>query len=119
MTPSGQTEIRERNFSILQNVQGGSGVHHSSYSVDTGFVPGMKWPGPELNHLHPYSAEDKNDCCYTSISPFQYAFIARTGTYSRFTTYHKVCGIDNNSQLLDEVRRQQYLCALTFIIIVL
>jgi len=37
----------------------------------TGFVPGMKWPGPELNHLHPSSAEVKNERSYTSIPPFQ------------------------------------------------
>lgn len=28
-------KVGERNFSLLQNVQGGSGAHHSSYSMDT------------------------------------------------------------------------------------
>ena len=79
-----------------------------------GFIPGLKWPGPELNDLHPFGVEVKNERSYTSIPPFQYSFIARTGTHSRFTTYQKFCVIGNNSQLLDEVRRQQYLCTLTF-----
>jgi hypothetical protein len=62
-------------FSILQIVQIGSGVHPTSYPMVTGgFSPGGKRPGREVDHSPPASAEVKIMWIYTSAPP--YAFMA-------------------------------------------
>ena len=47
------------------------------------FVPGVRWPGREVNHSPRSSAEGKNEWSWTS-TPL-YAFITRTGRYLFFT----------------------------------
>ena len=51
---------------LLQNVQTGSGVHPAVYSMGTGFFPGIKQLGRDVNHPPPSSAEAKNEWSYTS-----------------------------------------------------
>jgi hypothetical protein len=62
-------------FSLLQVVQTGSGVHPTSYPMGTGgSFPGVKRPGREADHSPPSSAEVKKMWIYTSTPP--YAFTA-------------------------------------------
>jgi hypothetical protein len=62
-------------FSLLQVVQTGSGVHPTSYTMGTGgsFL-GVKRPGSDAHHSPPTSAEVRNMWFYTSTPP--YAFMA-------------------------------------------
>jgi hypothetical protein len=47
-------------FSLLHSVQTSSGAHPASYPMGTGgSFPGVKSPGSEADHPHPYSAEVK------------------------------------------------------------
>lgn len=39
----------------------GSGAHITSYSVGTGFLLWVKWPGHKVNHSATFSAEVKNE----------------------------------------------------------
>jgi len=71
---AGQPGIRMllgvRDFSVLQNVQTGSGAHPASCSLGTGVLSwGLKWLGHYINHRPPSSANLKNEWSYTS-SPF-------------------------------------------------
>jgi hypothetical protein len=55
---------RARNFSLLHNIQPGSGAYPASYTVSTrGRVsfPGAKWIGHEADHSFSSSAEVKNE----------------------------------------------------------
>jgi hypothetical protein len=46
---------------LLHIAQTASGVHPTSYPMDTGgFLPGVKWPGREADQSPPASAEVKN-----------------------------------------------------------
>jgi hypothetical protein len=69
--------VGTRDISRLSNVQTGSGVHPSSYSI----VAGQR-PEVEVSHPSASSAEIKNEWSYTSSPP--YAFIMRTGTLPFF-----------------------------------
>jgi hypothetical protein len=62
--------VGARDF-FLQNVQTGSGAHPVHYSIGTGSPPpwGVKWPGGEVNHSSPSSAEVKNEWSYTPVPP--------------------------------------------------
>jgi hypothetical protein len=41
----------ERDFSLLHDVQTGSGTHPASYAMGTGAIsPGVKWPRREVYH---------------------------------------------------------------------
>jgi hypothetical protein len=62
-------------FSLLHVVQTGSGVHPTSYTMGTmSSFPGVKRPGPEVDHSPPTSAEVKKMWIYTSTPP--YVFMA-------------------------------------------
>ena len=55
-------------FSSRQNVHTASTAHQASYSVGTGVhFRGVKWPGREVNHSSPPSAEVKSEWSYASI----------------------------------------------------
>ena len=45
------------------------GVHPTSYSVGTGFFPGVKQPGHKINHSLPSSTKVKNMYSHTSTPP--------------------------------------------------
>jgi len=40
-------------------VQTGPEAHATSYTMGTGFFPGVKWPGRGVDHPPPFSAEVK------------------------------------------------------------
>jgi hypothetical protein len=66
---------RVKNFSLLQVVQTGSGVHPTSYPTGTGGSSlGVKRQRRESNHLPPASSEVKKMWIYTS-NP-SYSFMA-------------------------------------------
>jgi hypothetical protein len=44
---------------IFAPVQTGPGANPASYTMDTGFFPGVDRPGSGVNHPHPSSAEVK------------------------------------------------------------
>jgi hypothetical protein len=57
-----------RDFSLLHNVQTGSGTHQVTYPMGIGgFLLEVKLPRREADHSPPSSAEIKND---GAISPF-------------------------------------------------
>ena len=59
-------------YSVIQNIQTGSGAHTASYSLDTGVSPsppGVKRPGREAIHSPPPNAKVKNKWSYTSAPP--------------------------------------------------
>ena len=50
-----------REFPLVLNVQPISVALPASYSVSTGdSLPGVKWPGHEVDHLPPSSTKGKN-----------------------------------------------------------
>jgi hypothetical protein len=60
-------------FSLLHVVQTGSGVHPTSYSMDSGgSFPGVKAAGCESDHSPPASAEVKKMWIYTSTPPYAF-----------------------------------------------
>jgi hypothetical protein len=66
---------RIKKFSLLHIVQTGSGVHSTSYKMDTGgSFPGVKRQGLEADHSPPTSAEVKKMWIYTST--LLYVFMA-------------------------------------------
>jgi hypothetical protein len=68
---------RGKEFSLLQVIQTGSGVHQTSYPMGTGVLSlgrGVKRQGHEAEHSPPTSAEVKKMWIYASIPP--YAFMA-------------------------------------------
>jgi hypothetical protein len=70
---AGRSEVRipvgARDFSLLQNIQTGSGAQPASYVM----VPGVKRLGREVNHSPEFSAEVQNEWILL------YAFMAWTG----------------------------------------
>jgi hypothetical protein len=53
--------IGESDFSVLHNVQTGSGAHPASYTAGTGAVsPGIKRQGREADHSVPSRSKIKN-----------------------------------------------------------
>jgi hypothetical protein len=57
-----------RGCSLLYSVQTGSGAHPATYQMGTGcFSAGIKRSGREAHHLHPSSAEVKNDRAITPL----------------------------------------------------
>ena len=57
-------------FSLLQNIQTGSGAHPASYSMGSGVLTrGLKQPWREVNRPSPSSAEAKNGWRYNSLLP--------------------------------------------------
>jgi hypothetical protein len=55
----------------VHDVQTGSGVHPTSYPMDTGgSFPGLKQPGREADHSAPASAEVKKMWNYTYTPPY-------------------------------------------------
>jgi hypothetical protein len=59
-------------FSLHHRVQNGSGAHPASYPMGTrGSFPGVKRPGPEVDHSPPSSAEVQNAWSYTSTPPIR------------------------------------------------
>jgi hypothetical protein len=62
-------------FSLLQVVQTGSGVHPTSYPAGAGALSlGLRQPGREANHSPPANAEVKKMWIY--ITTPSYAFMA-------------------------------------------
>jgi hypothetical protein len=62
--------VRERDFSILQNIQTSSEVHPASYSMGTRVLSlGVKQLRHEVNQSLPFTAEVQNDLSYTSTPP--------------------------------------------------
>jgi hypothetical protein len=62
-------------FSLLHVVQIGSGIHPTSYPIDTyRSFPGGRAPESESDHSPPASAEVKEMWIYTSTPP--YVFMA-------------------------------------------
>jgi len=56
-----QSLVQARDFSLLQNVQNGSGSHPAFCSIDTGVLsPGTEQVGCAIYHSPPSSAEVKN-----------------------------------------------------------
>jgi len=51
-------------------VQIGSGTHPAPCTMGTGPFPGVKWPGCDINHTHPPSAEGKERLEPLSLLPF-------------------------------------------------
>jgi hypothetical protein len=65
----------DQEFSVLQIVQAGSGVHTTSYPMGNGALsPGIKRPEREADHSPPTSAEVRKMWIYISTPP--YTFIA-------------------------------------------
>jgi hypothetical protein len=84
-----------RDFSLLQNAENGCGAHPSFYSMGTGFFPGLKRPGSEVDQSPPYSAEVKNEWSYTSSPPISFHDVDREKLYvyelfSRFSFRNSV-----------------------------
>jgi hypothetical protein len=74
-TEGSDFETRQgQEFSLLYVVQTGSGVHPTSYPMDTGgyLYSGIKRPGREADHSPPTSAEIKKTSIYTSIPPYAF-----------------------------------------------
>jgi hypothetical protein len=68
-----ETRYGKEIFSLLQNVQNGSGAHPASCSVGAVVISlGIKRLGREVDHLFPSSDEVKNEWSYTSTSLPQY-----------------------------------------------
>jgi len=64
--PSAQTVAAARDFSLLQNVHTGCWTLPHSYSMGTRpLFQGVKWPGPESDHLPPTSVEVTHEWKYT------------------------------------------------------
>jgi hypothetical protein len=62
---------RVKQFPLLHIVQTGSGVHPTSYKMDTeGSFPGVKRQGREADHSPPTNAEFKKMWIYTSTPPY-------------------------------------------------
>jgi hypothetical protein len=81
--PRGRSWVPGQEFSLLQIVQTGSGVHLTSYKMGTGgSFPGVKRPESESDHSPPTSAEIKKKWIYTSTSPYVF-----TGTTLPFTLF--------------------------------
>jgi hypothetical protein len=59
----------ERDFSVLQNVQTGSGAHPTSCSLDTRVLSQGKELGCDVYYISPSSAKVNNDWCHTSTPP--------------------------------------------------
>ena len=55
-------------FSVLQNIQTGSGAHPASYSMGSGVLTrGLKQPEREVYYSSPSSAESKKEWRYNSL----------------------------------------------------
>jgi hypothetical protein len=64
---------KSQEFSLLQVVQTGSGVHPTSYPMVPGALsPGVKWQVREANHSPPTSAEVKEMWIYTITPPYTF-----------------------------------------------
>jgi hypothetical protein len=59
-------EGKDGNFFLCHRVQTDPGAHSASYLIRT---PGTKRPGPQADHLSPYSAKVKNAWRYSSTPP--------------------------------------------------
>jgi hypothetical protein len=44
------------------------GPHKLVFNGNRGSIPGVKWPGREVDHTSPLCVEVKNECLYTYIS---------------------------------------------------
>jgi hypothetical protein len=83
---------REIFFSLLNNVQTGSGVHPASYSMDieNPFL-GVKRSGREADHSSPATAEGENDWRrYTSCPSICLRGMRRESYLSPFATASRV-----------------------------
>jgi hypothetical protein len=70
---SGFESRQGQEFSLLNVVQTGSGVHPTSYTMSTGSsFPGVKRQGHEADHSPPTSAEVKKMWIYTSTPPYAF-----------------------------------------------
>jgi hypothetical protein len=66
------TDNIKMEFSLLQIVQTGSGVHPNSYPMGTGgSIPGVRRPGREVDHSPPTSAEVKKNMDIYMHSPIR------------------------------------------------
>jgi hypothetical protein len=73
---SAEFDLRQRqNFSLLHNVQNGSGAHPTSYPMGTGRALSLevKWQGSEADHSPPSNAKVKNG---GAIPPHPLVFMA-------------------------------------------
>jgi hypothetical protein len=70
---------RGKRFSVLQNfpdqLWGPPKLQFNGYQ---GSFLGVKWPGCEVDHSPPSSAEVKNECNYTSAPPICLHGVGRT-----------------------------------------
>jgi hypothetical protein len=74
-------------FSLHHCVQTDSGSYPASYPAGSrNFLRGVKRPGREANHSHPYSAEVKTEWSYISTPPyiFMVASIPRISSWMKF-----------------------------------
>jgi hypothetical protein len=71
------TPVWCKRFSLLQNVQTGSGAHSE---VPGALFPGVKRPGREVDHVPPPSAVVKNAWSYRPTSTPSRAFMVCRGT---------------------------------------
>jgi len=44
-----------------------------------GFLPGLEWPGPNVDHPSPFSADVKNEHPHTCITPLFLSFHSKKG----------------------------------------
>jgi hypothetical protein len=64
------------NFSLHQHIQNGNGAQPASYPMGIGdSFPGVKWPGHEIDHSPPSTADAKN--AQTILPLPQYIFIVQ------------------------------------------
>jgi hypothetical protein len=59
-------------------VQTSPGAHPASYTVGTGSLPGVKWPGRGVDHPHPSSAEVKEKVELYSTSGLSWSVTGRS-----------------------------------------
>ena len=57
-----------------------------------GFYPGVKWPGRDVGHSSPSTAEVKGEWSYASTSP-KHAIMAWTGATLQFLHYYFLLGL--------------------------
>jgi len=89
-------------FSLLQNIETGSGPHDTSYARYRGSFPGIKRRVLQVHHSHRPSAEVKNTWSCTYTSPIRLNSVDRdrfTSTYFGITSVflvikvHSFCAI--------------------------
>ena len=78
-----RVRVGVRDVSLLQNAQAVCEAHPASYSIDSGFSPGLKRPRHDAKHSSPATAEIKKEWSYTSTPPTWFHGVDR----DNFTLY--------------------------------